>query len=73
MEHDKELTSLKKEFDQKLEDALKKEEALASAWKDREQTLENLVQNLESEVEKSKEDYRNLLKDLDSGSNEHLM
>ena len=73
LEHGEEIKQLREDFDQKLREAAEKKEALSLAHREKEQTLENLVENLKDEIESSKEDYKNLMNGLDSGNNEYLM
>jgi len=67
------MAKLREEFDEKLKAASKQEETLSLAWKEREQALESLIENLKLDVENAKENYKNLINGLDSGDNEYLM
>ena len=66
------MSELREELDARLKEASDKLDAANQAWKERESTLERMVENMKSEVEKSQRDYKNIMSDLDSGNHEYL-
>ena len=64
---------MREEFDEKLKEASEKETSLSQSWKEREEVLETMVENLKLDVENARENYKNLMEGLNSGENEYLM
>ena len=64
---------MREEFDEKLKEVSEKETSLSQSWKEREEVLETMVENLKLDVENARENYKNLMEGLNSGENEYLM
>ena len=72
MEHEKEVSDVKKELNQKINDLITNEESLNHAWKLQREEMENEIENLKGEIEKSREEYKSLNAALDNGEHEYI-